>query len=240
MRNLKTYLKHIGSSLMVAMTADGYRRTLINDQKNNETDKIVQETIRRSVELTNKLGEQVEQNVKIKTEIENHLNQIKTGLDNIKKKVEYLNTADNKNISENFESLTEESSKVNTFVDKVLELISTPTSSSSLTDYNVSLQIFIDKYYQFFDSLTTVQKGALAHTLFCIGLLFCIFDILVAYYSDKLIIYLNLESKYPKIAKYIQLRRKFQNYYIKLNFILIILLTFFVLYTNVYILIYIN
>lgn len=238
MKNLNTYIKHIGSTLMIAMTADGYRRTIMNDYKNSDTDKIVQETIRRSTELSNKLNEQIEQNILNKTEVENNLKNIKIGLDNIKKQVTDLNTtSDNNNISKSFQSLTDESSKVNSFIDKVLELISTPTSSGS-NNNNISLQIFIDNYYQFFESLNIIQKGALTHTLFCIGLLFCIFDILVAYYSDKIIIYFNLEQKYPKLAKYIQLRRTFQNYYIKFNFILIIVLTLFVLYTNLYILLY--
>jgi hypothetical protein len=241
MKNLKTYFKHIGSTLMIAMSADGYRRTLINDNKNRETDRIIQETIRRSTELSNKLNEQIEQNIINNSEIENNLNNIKTGLESIQDKVNNLNKLEleevnNKTdlINESFKTLTNESSKVNNIIDKVLDFInkSTPPSSNN----NLTFQNILDQYYQYFDSLTTIQKGALAHILFCIGLLFCIFDILLAYYSDKIIIYFKLETKYPKLAKYIQLRRKFQNYYIKFNFILIIVLVLFVLCENILIL----
>jgi hypothetical protein len=239
MKNLKTYFKHIGSTLMIAMSADGYRITVINDIKNTETDKVIQETVRRSTELSNKLTEQMEQNVINNTEIESSLNNIKNGLETIQKKVDVLNTIEtDKSVSNiqqaSIDSLKEEAVKVNNVIDKVLEFI----NSSSNNSNNLTFQDVLDNYYQFFDSLTLIQKGAFAHTLFCIGILFCIYDILVAYYSNKLILYFNLENKYPRLAKYIVLKRKFQDYYIKLNFIIIIILTLFVLYTNIYIFVY--
>jgi hypothetical protein len=219
------------------------------DNKNKETDRIIQETIRRSTELSNKLNEQIEQNINNNTEIESSLNNIKTGLETIQNKVNDLKilsaageNVNNKSelINENFQLLTKESSKVNSFIDKVLELNDKSTPTASGTNNNLTIQNILDQYYQFFDSLTIIQKGVFAHSVFCIGLLFCIFDIFVAYYSDKLIIYFNLEAKYPRLVKYIQLRRKFQSYYIKFNFILIIFLILLVLYNNIYILLYIN
>jgi hypothetical protein len=58
------------------------------------------------------------------------------------------------------------------------------------------------------------------------------------YYGDKLIIYFNLETKWPKLAKFIQLRRKFQDYYIRINALIIILILLFVIYINIKIFIY--
>jgi hypothetical protein len=58
------------------------------------------------------------------------------------------------------------------------------------------------------------------------------------YYGDKIIIYFNLENKWPKLAKFIQLRRKFQDYYIRINALIIILILIFVIYINIKIIIY--
>jgi hypothetical protein len=60
------------------------------------------------------------------------------------------------------------------------------------------------------------------------------------YYADKLIIYFNLEVKYPKLAKWIQLRRKFQDYYLALNFIIIIIILLVVIYTNIFVLLHVS
>ena len=46
------------------------------------------------------------------------------------------------------------------------------------------------------------------------------------------IIYYKLEEKYPRLAKWIKLRRKFQHYYIGLNILLISVTLLFVLYVN--------
>ena len=60
----------------------------------------------------------------------------------------------------------------------------------------------------------------------------CLFNIGIAYYGDYLIINYKLEEKYPKLAKWIKLRRKFQHYYIGLNLLLISIALLFVIYVN--------
>ena len=49
--------------------------------------------------------------------------------------------------------------------------------------------------------------------------------------SDFLIKYFELETKFPKLSIFLQLRRKFQTYYLILNFLLI----FITLITLIYI-----
>ena len=62
----------------------------------------------------------------------------------------------------------------------------------------------------------------------------------MAYYSNKLIIYFELENKYPRLAKLIQLRRKFQNYYIGWNISLAIVALIYIMFINISVLIYSN
>jgi hypothetical protein len=245
MKNLKVYIKNIGSALIIVMNVDGYRRTVMNDIKNKETDKVIQDIIRRSTELSNRLNDHIEQNVINNIEIENSLNKIKYELDTIQQKVNVLNKLlgeeYNKAIS-NIpfssleggvnsinESLKKEAVKVNSVIDNILEFIDNTNGFACIQTF----KDLLSNYYQIFDSLTIVQKSTLFQILFCISLLLCIYYILIAYYSDKLIIYFNLETKYPRLTIYIQLIRKFQHYNIKFNLILIIILTFLLLYINI-------
>ena len=45
-----------------------------------------------------------------------------------------------------------------------------------------------------------------------------VFNIILVLYGDYLIKRFDLENKYPKLAKFIQLRRKLQNFYLKVCF----------------------
>ena len=70
------------------------------------------------------------------------------------------------------------------------------------------------------------------HIIFLLVIMISAFNILSLYLGDKLIVYLNLEEKYPKIAKFIQLRRKFQNYYLLLNTSLILIIFLVLIIVN--------
>jgi hypothetical protein len=48
-----------------------------------------------------------------------------------------------------------------------------------------------------------------------------------------LVKYFNLTNKYPRIENFIQMRRKFQWYYFKLNFILIFLMVIVLFFFNI-------
>ena len=54
----------------------------------------------------------------------------------------------------------------------------------------------------------------------------CLYTIITAFYGNKLIEYFQLEKKYPKLAKVIYYRIKFQNYTIIYNFILLSIVLF--------------
>jgi hypothetical protein len=81
--------------------------------------------------------------------------------------------------------------------------------------------------------LTMAQLGALGHICMAVSLYYCVINIIFAYYGDKLILYLNLESKYPRLAKWIQCWRTYQNYNIAFNLILILVLASYVIFVNI-------
>jgi hypothetical protein len=51
------------------------------------------------------------------------------------------------------------------------------------------------------NSYSTIELGAIGHISASIVLFFCLSNIAIAYYSDKIIIYFKLEEKYPKLTK---------------------------------------
>lgn len=75
----------------------------------------------------------------------------------------------------------------------------------------------LDNWNKFLKTLSHDQVGALANLLFSQVILSASISIFFIYYGDVLINRFNLEIKYPKLAKLISLRRKFQQYYLLVN-----------------------
>ena len=63
-------------------------------------------------------------------------------------------------------------------------------------------------------------------------ILTCIISILFAISGNYLIDKLSLEQKFPKLSKIIQLRAKFQRYYIIINSVFIIIAIFSLIFVN--------
>ena len=93
--------------------------------------------------------------------------------------------------------------------DKIEKFISEGINKSSLISFDFDLQNFLD---------TLSKEELLAFSgLLLNGLaLNYVVSIIIVLYGDYLIKKFDLENKYPKIAKFIQLRRKLQNFYLKI------------------------
>lgn len=100
--------------------------------------------------------------------------------------------------------MKESATNANNMIDKLLEFI----NKTNRDNNQFIINNIYENYIQFLNTLTTLQRGAIAHILVSICVLFLISNILIAYYSNKLITYFNLETKYPRLLKYMQLRRK--------------------------------
>jgi|ERR1700727_359668 len=238
MRNLKKYFGNITTILLTNISVDGYIRTLNNDVQMKESNKLIEESARKSTEIANKLVDTIEQNMITNLEVQTNLGKIKESIDNIQNNVYKLSNVENNEINQTlnteiFNTLKESVIKTNNLIDKILEFIKANLNNNNFINNNI-----LSEYNQFFDSLTFIQKGAIVHTLVSISVLFLLSNLLSVYYGDKLIIYFNLENKYPKLARFIQIRRKFQDYYIRLNALIIILILLVVIYINIKILIY--
>jgi len=113
--------------------------------------------------------------------------------------------------------------KFDSFINKVNTLLN---NSGNKSQYLDSLQSIIDGFnYE--------QNLAMSNILGSMFILFSLISIISIFYGDKLIIFFDLENRFPKIAKFILIRRKFQQYYLLMNMILISIVLLLIIYVNI-------
>ena len=92
---------------------------------------------------------------------------------------------------------------------------------------------YLDPLQSFFDGLNYEQNLAIVHISGSMFILFSLISIISIFYGEKLIIFFDLENRFPKIAKFIQIRRNFQQYYLLMNIGLIIIVLAIIIYINI-------
>ena len=102
------------------------------------------------------------------------------------------------------------------------------------TKINKSMIIDLDTIWDFFESINIFKRIALSLLLLKGVILSSIFSLIFILYGDYILKKYNIESRYPKIAKIIQLRRKFLTYYFLFDGVLIILALFVFVGFNLY------
>jgi len=100
---------------------------------------------------------------------------------------------------------------------------------------NQFLESFKD-LQNFFETLNFIDTLAILHLSGVLFIFAASWTIMLTLFGEKLITYFNIENKYPKLAKFIQVRRKLQNYSIAFNIFLIFIVLFSILIINILIL----
>lgn len=111
------------------------------------------------------------------------------------------------------ENVTEELRSSNDKLEKVIDIVKTTTIDSTTNFINIKDFNPFESLQQLYSILNFEETLALTHLSGAITILLCLISLVTVFYSEKLIVYFKIEEKYPKIGKFIQLRRKFQNYY---------------------------
>lgn len=96
----------------------------------------------------------------------------------------------------------------------------------------------IDIIYGFYGQLSLDQIAAISHLFIAIFILLCLTSVIAVIYGDFLLNYLKLEEKYPRLGRFIAIRRKFQHFYLFVNLFLIIAILLYVIYVDLSVLIY--
>ena len=167
----------------------------------------------------------------------------KTNLPTLQRIVEAADSTDEgelkRRIIDEMSKLLNDANDSKEFVERILEMFDNGGSNNSIhfAPWD-SLTDIYSEVYQVIDSLSQTQKGALIHISFSVVILFCLFTLIGVYYGEKFIQYFKLESKFPRLARYIDIRRKFQQFYFILNSLFIIFILLFIILFNVFIFIY--
>lgn len=112
----------------------------------------------------------------------------------------------------NFKDYVYKIKEGNNLGERALELISDVQKHVELLNANNNFTSFIYQFIEIFkEYLTTLsleQMAALIHTSASILILSCLSSIIGIFYVDSLIRKFNLEEKYSKVARFINIRRK--------------------------------
>ena len=80
--------------------------------------------------------------------------------------------------------------------------------------------------------LTFEQTICLGNLVSSVFILLCILNIISTLYSNFLLDYFKLETKYPKLGKLLKIRVQFRRYYLILNFSIVIFTLLALIYLN--------
>lgn len=116
------------------------------------------------------------------------------------------------------DKLREGMSDLEIHVNSITESIKRNSSNFNMDDV---YRIF-DSYQDYLATLTLPQHLAFIHLCFLVALAISIINLASVFYSDSLIKYFELETRYPKLAKFFVIRRKLQQYYFGWHFFILI------------------
>nr|YP_009690430.1 hypothetical protein Schpa_000052 [Schizopora paradoxa]QEG57210.1 hypothetical protein Schpa_000052 [Schizopora paradoxa] len=161
-------------------------------------------------------------------------------VDNIWKTISELNSKLEQFISKIQDNLLDILNKIQ---DNLLDIIrkysnSIDNMNSFMTNFP-SISDFLQmckNWNLFLKTLSLEELGALSHFLSSLFVLICLINIILVIYGDFMVRLLKIETRFPKLAKIIQLRRQFQLYYMLVYFIPAILTLLAVMAINAYIL----
>jgi hypothetical protein len=136
----------------------------------------------------------------------------------MKKIKEVINTSED--IHNTYESVN---NKFDSFINKINTLLNNSENKSQ----------YLDSLQSFFDGLNYKQNLAIVHISGSMFILFSLISIISIFYGDKLIIFFDLENRFPKITKFIKIRRKFQQFYLLMNIGLIFIVLAIIIYINI-------
>lgn len=221
-RNLIKKLPYLSFPLAIFNTVNTIKTSSENKIKLQQIQNLVEESNKLNGKIINKLEQ-----LKADQQLNVDLNPITSTTENVRNSIDNLN---NNIVEESINMVTskaEDINTLNTFYKSLLEIISKEDGNN--TNFTLDINI-IDTINNFLNNLTVTQSLAFTHINGSLIILFSLFSIISIFYGEFLIQKFSLEIKFPKLAKFIQLRRKFQQFYLLINtliiFIVIIAMTY--------------
>jgi hypothetical protein len=188
--------------------------------------------------LLNKLNEselaKIISNYKTKSLME-EMNELKTKISSQKLLTESdIKNVDNRNNNlDQLNDISQTFQKSNTKLNNIIDSIEKYVNSKNNNNFTDSFMNLIQDLNNINQSMTIHQQLAYLHISVSFFVLLSLFSILTIFYGDYLIIKLILVSKFPKLANFIQLRRKFHNFYLLIDIIISSIILLIIMYINI-------
>ena len=135
------------------------------------------------------------------------------------------------------DAIQRDADKIGKKSNELLDVFDKKTNFWNDGNWPGSFKDLMDYFNNLYAQLSGEQIAALLHLSTSFLILICITSIIGIVYGDILIKYLKLEERYPRLAKFIVLRRKFQQFYLFIHFFIILMTLFALIYINIYALI---
>jgi len=140
----------------------------------------------------------------------------------------------NRTIEAQADSLEKANKTLKEILESINPSINSPNEINIINQINNFFDNPVENIRIFAATLDIEQLIAFINASGQVFIFTCFLSVGATLYSDFLLTYFKLETKYPKIAKYIELRRKFQRYYLNLNFLAATLMLLFLFSFNLY------
>ena len=121
-----------------------------------------------------------------------------------------------------------------------MQTVQTMQTKVNCSDIFGVFKDLLNMYQEFLLTLNLGQQIAITNLCADIFIFACLVTIVTIFYGDLVIKYFNLEERFPKLAKLIQLRRKFKTYSFSLNIALIFAILICVVLFNLYFIFYMS
>lgn len=100
------------------------------------------------------------------------------------------------------------------------------SESNTSTELDINKSSTLSTLLENFENLNGIKKLAVSLLFLKITLLSSLLSIVFVFYGDYLLTKYNIENRFPKLGKIIQLRKKYTRYYLVLSSIIIITVIF--------------
>ena len=133
-----------------------------------------------------------------------------------------------------FQDLNRKLERKNELVSKVTDEVKNLNDKFVKSDLSGFIQDIIDSYKEFLSNLSVEQLGCLANGIAFSIIISAVNTLALTHYGNKIISYFNLESKFTKLGKFIQIRSKLSDKFIKFQIVYIYLTSIVMLVINIY------
>lgn len=239
--NLRNFVNKFVGAGLAALTVDSWRIAK-DEQKRVKADLKLQDELERLKQASHDkyiVDQNIKTNIAAST---GRIQESQPEIESLTKQsndiIKQLNQGglDNEKKDQLFKDLSRRLERKNELVNKVNDEIKNINDKLVKNDLSGFIQEFINWYKEFLSNLSVEQLGCLANGIGFSIILSAVNSIGLTYYGNMIINYFNLESKFPKLAKFIQIRSKISDKFIKFQIVYIYVTSIIFIVINIYML----